>query len=58
MEQETVAPVGDGPYEVVYLNGFVEEVPDLDTARLRVTSPTTRPDEAPQDQIATWRLKG
>ena len=50
-------PVGDGPYEVTYLNGFVEEVPDLETARVRVTRPETRPDGAPQDQIATYRLK-
>lgn len=59
MAEETVArtAVGDSPYEVVYLNGFVEEVPDLETARVRVTRPETRPDGAPQDQIATYRLK-
>jgi hypothetical protein len=57
--EETVArtPVGDGPYEVTYLNGFVEEVPDLETARTRVTRPESRPPDAPQDQIATYRLK-
>lgn len=57
MAEAEHVPVGDGPYLVVYLNGFEEEVPDLETARVRVTRPETRPEEAPQDQIATYRLK-
>ena len=54
-ETQERTPVGDGPYMVVYLNGFAEEVPDLETARARITRPETRPEGAPQDQIATYK---
>ena len=45
----------EGPFMVLYSNGFAEEVPDLETARMRTMRPETRPEGAPQDPIATWR---
>ena len=51
----TGAVGGDGPYQVLYSNGFAEEVPDLETARMRIIRPETRPEGAAQDPIATWR---